>query len=551
MLGVAAVPATALARPAAAPDSAAPAPPRVREAGPERVRLPERLPSPYERAPIGRVEIATGNVYEPGPGGGLSAVHRLANRLHVRTRPGTVRTQLLFAPGAPWSESIAQETARNLRALDYLVPERIEARPLGDSVSVLVRTRDLWTTTPDINLESAGGTRYGAWGLTERNLLGLGTSVSVLYRKSMTGVSRSLTYDDPGLGAGHTRLRAALGKSSDGASRDLLVASPFYAEETRRSWSVAGDAQTSVVRLYQGGQEAANFDQRLQTVALARGWRLPGDSTLIERLTLSFEMRDRRWGPSRLTPGAPHEFAGGEDVDRRRLLAAELRLWRPRYIEAQDVDRMDRIEDFDLGLSARLKAGVAPHALGSTAGEGYGRLRLDAGALRGSGFGWVRASTEGTLRGRPRDVLSVLEGRWYFVGGGNTFVLAATGQAGGHVTRSFQLVAGGLSGLRAYRVQAVAGRRMWRFNAEDRWIFTPASWELLRVASAVFYDAARAWGAGAEGSSWFHDAGVGLRLGFPQGGLAQVVRLDVAWPLQPTIGGDREAVFTFGSSQAF
>ncbi len=69
--------------------------------------------------------------------------------------------------------------------------------------------------------------------------------------------------------------------------------------------------------------------------------------------------------------------------------------------------------------------------------------------------------------------------------------------------------------------------------------------------SAWMVAAPRAWGAGAAGSTWFHDGGVGLRLGFPQIGLAQVVRLDLAWPLQPTVDGGRRPVLSIGSSQAF
>ncbi len=82
-------------------------------------------------------------------------------------------------------------------------------------------------------------------------------------------------------------------------------------------------------------------------------------------------------------------------------------------------------------------------------------------------------------------------------------------------------------------------------------MFTPADWDLVHAAAAAFYDGARAWGPGADGTGWFQDAGLGLRLGFPQVGLSEVVRVDVAWPVRPTINGRRDAVLSFGSSQAF
>jgi hypothetical protein len=530
---------------------------RVDSAGPARPRRRLVIPRPsaVEHAPIASVDVRPGNVYDvSGARTVLSPFRRLANRLHVRTRPATIRNELLFAAGDPWSEHIAQETTRNLRALDYLVPQRIEARRRGDSVAVVVATSDLWTTSPEVNLETVGGTRTGSWGLTERNLLGLGKSLALLYRQGETGVSRSLSYDDPNLTGRHDRLRLSVGKSTEGASRRLQFGRPFYAEETSHAWSLGAEATTSVAHLYQAGSEVASFDQRIGSVTLTRGWRLPARFSpggAITRLTASYEQSDRRYGPSRLSPGAPVEFAGGEQSDRRRMMAAELRFWAPRFAELEDVDRMDRVQDLDLGTSLRLKAGFAPRFLGSTVDEGYGRVRLEKGTDSGFGFGWLGAGLETRLRPDPSDEMGQLEGRWYVAGTRHTLVLAALGMAGGRVSRPFQLVVGGLNGLRAFDAQALAGRRLWRFNAEDRRSFTPQDWQLFRAALAVFYDAARAWGPGADGAGWFQDTGLGLRLGFPQLGLAQVIRADVAWPIEPTIGGRRRPVISLGSSQAF
>jgi hypothetical protein len=44
---------------------------------------------------------------------------------------------------------------------------------------------------------------------------------------------------------------------------------------------------------------------------------------------------------------------------------------------------------------------------------------------------------------------------------------------------------------------------------------------------------------------------VGLRIALPQWSLGQVMRIDVAWPVEPTRDGQRNAVLSFGSSQGF
>jgi hypothetical protein len=523
---------------------------RVQASALERVRRVEVRPSPIERIPIRSVEILPHNVYEPDSAGRISALHRLANRLHIRTRPSTVRHELLFRSGDPWSEHAALETARNLRALDYLEPERIAARLDGDSVRVRVETRDRWTTQAELNIEAVGGKRTGTWGLKERNLLGLGKYVSLLYRQTTTGVTRSLDYVDPNLRGSRVRLRLGVAKSTEGAGRRLEVGQPFYAEATPRAWEIRASAATSVAHLYQDGCELADFDRRDEVLTLAHGWRLPSAAP-ITRLTASFELQDRRYGASRLEPDAPVEFAGPEQSDRRRMLALELRLWDPSYVEVVDVDRMDRLEDLDVGTSVRLKVGFAPRAFGSTASEGYGRLRLAVGAANALGFGWIRGGLESRVRHEPFEVMSHVEGRWYFVTARHTLVIAAMGEAGERMPRPYQLVVGGLNGLRAFDPQALAGRRLWRLNAEERWIVTPRRWQVLRAATAVFVDAARVWGPGAGGAGWFRDAGVGLRLGFPRVGLTRVLRLDVAWPIEPLPGGRREPVLSIGTSQAF
>jgi hypothetical protein len=530
----------------------APAPGRATE----RPRLPAVVrPAAHrdstEGLPIATVTVVPHEVYDPVPEGRIARFHRLANELHICTRASTVREQLLFRPGDRWSDAIGAETARNLRALDFLEPRRIAAARRGDSVDVTVETRDFWTTSPEVNLESSGGHHYGSIGLTERNLLGFGKSVSLAYRQETTGRSRLFAYDDPAVFGSRHQLRYTAGRGSEGATDAIGFALPFYSLETPMSYGEMWGRSTSVTRLYNAGAEAANFDERHETGQIFWGYRMP-NSVPVERVQYSFEIDDRRFGPSRLTPGAPQAFAGGEDNLRIHRVAAEWSWWKPRYVELLDIDRMDRIEDFDLGPRVAFKAGVAPRAFGSTTDEGYTRGRLGAGADTRAGFGWFRA--EGSSRYAPeaREILGSLDARWYALPvRGHTLVAAAYGTAGTRTERDYQAIVGGLTGLRAYPIEAVAGRRLWRFNLEERWLFSPPEWQLLRLGSAAFYDAARAWGLGAGGTGWYKDAGIGLRIGLPQFGLTEVVRIDVAWTIDPPIDGRHAPVLSFGSSQAF
>src|SRR5207247_10461140 len=122
----------------------------------------------------------------------LAASYRGANRLHVRTRQATVRSQLLIAPRQPWAADRIIESQRLLRDLEFIEPETILSRLVDDSVDVLVVTHDQWTTQPEVNLERGGGVQYGSAGFTERNLVGLGVAVSGTFRRGPTGPTRSV-----------------------------------------------------------------------------------------------------------------------------------------------------------------------------------------------------------------------------------------------------------------------------------------------------------------------------------------------------------------------
>lgn len=507
--------------------------------------------APVRGAPIDAIEIETRPIFDPPHGTLGGTVLSIANRLHVRTRAGTVRSHLLFREGDPWDPAVAEETARNMRRLQFLTPERIAAVARGDSTVVLVETRDLWSTLVDFNVERGGGQTFGSFSFTERNLFGLGKEVSAGYSEDPTGLSRSLYYYDPALRGGRARLRVSAATGSDGATNGFLAGLPFYALEAPYTLLTEGTRTTSVARLFERGSEVAHFDRRVEYLEVTGGFGTRrGD--IVRRLTGTFRVFNRRLGPSTVVRGAPADFAGGEDNLRIRRLSGTLLLWRPDYVQRTFVEEMGPIEDFDIGQTAEIELGIAPAFLGGTADEGYARFALDAGASLPIGFGRVRISTESRIRSAPLEVIRRLDARWTTQWQPrHTLVLSLLGIEGSRVPRDFQVVFGALNGLRAYSVHALAGRRAWRINAEDRWSLPDDVGGQLRVGFAAFYDGARAWGPGSGGSEWFHSAGAGVRMSLPRLAPAQILRLDVAWPIVPTRDGRRDPVVSFGSKQAF
>jgi hypothetical protein len=502
--------------------------------------------------PIARVEVHARNIFDPVPPGRLAPLFSLANRLHFRTREMTVRAQLLMQPGDAWSQARSHETARKLRALNFLVPSRIDAEPDADSVVVQVETRDVWSTNPEFNVESAGGRQFGSIGFTERNLLGLGKSFSVSYRDLPSGRSRAILFSDPSLQGSRVQVHYGASDGASGASDELEIGQPFYAEDARHTYGFSWDRTTSVASVYQRAAEIANFNRRQDVWGVYWGAGRRRDGT-VQRVVYSFESSGRRFGPTQaLETGVPPEYLGGEESLRLRRFSVEGSLWQPNFIERVRVNGFGLIEDFDVGSSVGLSIGFSPKLLGSFQDEAFGRGRFTSGILTPLGFGQLSASASSRFLTLPLETIGQVDARWVQQSRfGQTLVLAARGIAGRNVVRDFQAIAGGLNGLRAYPVTAVAGRRLWRLNAESRWIAGNRFWEGVTLGGVLFTDAARAWGPGAAGSEWFVSAGTGLRVSLPQWSLGQVLRIDLAWPLEPTRDAKRQPQVSFGSGQAF
>jgi len=221
---------------AAAADAPAPADSTARRASPADPIPDADYGAAAEGRVIREVRIIRRPVFDPDSGSRLAPYEHFGNRLHIMTRRGTVERQLLFGPGDRWSVARAQETARKLRALEYLDPLRVGATVERDSAVAEVVTRDMWTFTPRFDVASADGHGVGTIGINDRNAFGYGKSLSVFYRNDTNGKSWNFAYDDPNLGGGHGRLHYAAGRGTEGATDQIAAGLPFYAQQSLRAY---------------------------------------------------------------------------------------------------------------------------------------------------------------------------------------------------------------------------------------------------------------------------------------------------------------------------
>src|SRR5690242_20538230 len=105
----------------------------------------ERLPSfddlEAEGAVIGEIRVETDDVFDLADPRENKYLYRLANRLHIKTRPWLIERMLLFKTGDPVSRRVIDETERlirsNAKVYDVAIrPTRYE----NGVVDLLVRT---------------------------------------------------------------------------------------------------------------------------------------------------------------------------------------------------------------------------------------------------------------------------------------------------------------------------------------------------------------------------------------------------------------------------
>src|SRR5262249_36242341 len=124
--------------------------------------------------------------------------YRLVNKLHVKTRQQTIRHQLLFAEGQPFVAHRLEETERNLRALHYIQEASVVAESVDADgmVTILVTTRDEWSTGASLRFGVSGGKSTSGVSLSEGNLFGRGKNLEFDVRNGIDRTTQDLHYED-------------------------------------------------------------------------------------------------------------------------------------------------------------------------------------------------------------------------------------------------------------------------------------------------------------------------------------------------------------------
>ena len=484
-------------------------------------------------ARVGNVTIEVDDVFENTTH--LAAPYRIANDLHISTHDSTVEQQLLFHRGDAYDRRVLEETARMLRAQRYLNEASVEPERYNEAdntVDVLVRVHDVWTLSPGLSFGRKGGENSASVKFSDKNFLGLGKELSLERSSNVDRSAWELGYTDPNVFGSWWRMSAGYSSLSDGSAKSIALERPFYAMDTRWSAGFAAGDSTTDVSQYSLGHVVERMQMQEQKFEIGGGFSEGLHDGWTTRYLSGFRYDARDFQALPDQPGA--------SIPSDRVVAypwVGLEVMQDEFVATHNLDQIGRTEDLYLGLSARLEAGFASTAFGSTHDAAILNGKLQAGAELGNEQYLIHSLGFSTrIEGDALANASIDWSSRYYLRQSvhRVFFAAVSGTATSHRDPEEQLLLGGDNGLRGYPLRYQAGDQSALLTLEQRFYTDWQPLKLFNVGAAVFVDSGRTWGRdefAAPPAGWLTDVGLGLRLGSARSGLGNVLHIDLAFPL--------------------
>jgi len=484
-------------------------------------------------ARIGEIRVDAGNIFDLNDPRENNFLFRLANTLHIRTRPQVIREALLFESGQPVSVQKIEETERLLRGYDFLYDVLIRPVAVHDGVvDIEVRTRDTWSLDVSASASREGGANKGRISIAEENLLGTGISVGVGYTSDVDRKGTTFNIADSNVLGTRTVASYAYNRNDDGHGQSASLQRPFYALDARWAAGFGASENDGIDAVYNAGNSVAEYRHQSQQVETFGGWSAGLINGWVRRYSIGVSHQSDRYT---LEPGkvAPER------------LPDDLTLTGPflRYELVEDAFRTDvnlnligRVEDFQMGVRTVLQLGRALTGMGST------REAWLYNATLANGFDITRDSflladinTAGRYSDKGENQTLGGSARYYNRRGRHLVYYAAASADAAHNPDAVDpLQIGGDNGLRGYPLRYQSGERRMLFTLEARAYTDWYPFRLFRVGGAVFYDTGRAWkgeNQNTANAGWLRDVGFGLRLLSARTSKGNVLHADVAFPL--------------------
>ena len=522
---------------AGAPSHAQEAP--SKEAPPKEASAPDYIASFAELeaagARIGEIRVVTEDIFDLDDPRENNILFRLANKIHINTRPEVIRRQLLFETGQPVSARLIEETERLLRASNYLYEVSIRPTTYRDGVAdVEVRTRDTLSLDLSVSASRAGGENTGRFGLKEDNLFGTGISLGLSYSKDVDRSGTTFNLSDNNIFGTRGVVSYAYSQYDDGNQQSFTLQRPFYALDARWAAGVSAAEDDTLNSVYNAGNEIAEYRHRHRAAEVFGGWSRGLIAGWVRRYSVGVTHQDDHYA---LEPGSTPPERLPEDLTLTGPFA-RFELVEDAFRTDVNLNLIGRVEDFAMGVRAQVQLGRALTELGSTRDAWLYNASLSNGFdITRDSFLLTNVGTPGRYGEEGENQTLGGAARYYHRRGRHLVYYAALSADAVHnpdVIDPLQI--GGDNGLRGYPLRYQSGERRVLFTLEARAYTDWYPFRLFRVGGAVFYDTGRAWKGENQNTvnpGWLRDVGFGLRLLSARTSKGNVLHADFAFPLDP------------------
>jgi hypothetical protein len=515
--------------------------------------LPRDAELESSHAVIGEVMLDNQNIFDLSDDREDVWPFRLANRLHVTTRPYVIRQQLLFRSGDLYSRRLLEESERMLRLTRYLYDASIRPVRYHDGkVDVLVTTRDVWTFDPGLSFGRHGGSNSTGGQLEELNVAGTGIALGASHSTDIDRTSTLYSAEQSHLLGTWTAVRASYADNSDGSAGEIAVDHPFYALDVHRAGGADVLTDNRIDALYDRGAIIDQFRERHRFAESYIGWSPGLADGWVPRFSAGFTLDEREfesipaWNGPVLLP-LPTRLA---------YPWLQFALVQDDFLKLWNHDQIERTEDFYIGTQVRTRIGWSDPAFGADRRAlvflGTASRGLSVGA---TGTILVGSTLTGRLEnGTARNTVLDTAIRYYLEESrGLLFFTTLQGTLGHNLDLQNQILLGGDSGLRGYPLRFQSGTARALATVEQRYFTDWYPFRLFRLGGAVFFDAGRTFGPAplaAPNLGLLRDVGLGLRFGNSRSGLGNITHVDIAVPLD-RIAGIRAVQFIVETQQRF
>jgi hypothetical protein len=513
---------------------------------PPEASIPDDATLEANGAVIGEITINNGDIFDPDLPGENNWLFRTANKLHINTRVGVIRSLLLIKPGDPYSAQKIHESERLLRDTAYLYDGDIRiTRYENNTVDLVVDTNDVWTLGGGFGFRREGGENTARIGIEDSNFFGFGKDVTIQWSTNVDRTTMLYQYRDPNVAGTRVQTSLAYADNSDGSSWKIDAGRPFFSLDTR--WAVGGGgfSQAGVNSLWNLGQVIHEFRQEETNYQVSGGISRGIVGTRVGRWRFGMAYSDKRFAPVEVEA----EDGSGPILPDNPFVPPDRKLIYPwvgyqkiedNFVEVHDLNKLHRTEDLYLGQTYRVRLGYSSKAFGADRDQfifsgGYG-----VGGRPGNRQ-MITMDTHGSGRFGPDGTENVFVGgvARYFLRdfGRHVFFVGLQADLAYNMDPERQLLLGGDTGLRGYPLRYQAGDRRVVFTVEQRFYTSWHLFKLFRVGGAVFADAGAAWFAGQDNPTnlgLLRDVGLGLRLSSSRSAEGSMVHIDLAFPLDGT-----------------